>query len=253
MVGDGVEINIFYMYYDLLNVYGDRGNVLILKRILEQCRIKAGVKYVTVNDSFDYRNCDLLFMGGGQDYEQITVGRDVIKNKRKALNNFIEKGGCGLYICGSYQLLGKKYIAADGRRIDGAGIFDIYTEKGNSRFTGDVVVESRTLKAKLAGFENHSGRTYINNYTPLGRVLHGHGNNGIDGTEGLIYQNTICTYMHGCCLSKNPEIAKFLILKAVEKKYGQTPKINIDETLFMKAKDDVLRKFKLNGRSKFLH
>lgn len=237
-----MEINIFYMYYDLLNVYGDRGNILILKNILQECGIKANIKLVSVDDSFDYQKCDILFMGGGQDYEQVTVGRDLIKKKKGALKSYIENGGCGLYICGSYQLLGKKYIAADGIQIDGAGIFDIYTEKGNSRFIGNIVADSRALKAKLVGFENHSGRTYINGYTPLARVVHGNGNNGMDGTEGLIYKNSICTYMHGCCLSKNSEIAKYLISNAINKKYSCGGKIDFDETLYKKAKADVLLK-----------
>lgn len=237
-----MEVNIVYMYYDLLNVYGDRGNILILKNILEECGIKCNIKLISINDRFDYESCDILFMGGGQDHEQIAVGGDLIKKKKATLKKYIEDGGCGLYICGSYQLLGKKYVAADGRQIDGAGIFDIYTEKGDSRFIGNIVVDSKVLKAKLVGFENHSGRTYINGYTPLGRVVYGNGNNGSDRTEGLIYKNTICTYMHGCCLSKNPEIARFLIGKAIKRKYNRTIMVNFDETLFRKAKEDVLRK-----------
>lgn len=237
-----MELNIFYMYYDLLNVYGDRGNILILKKILAECGIRGIVRLISVDDSFDEKKCDLLFMGGGQDYEQITVGRDLTNKKKSSLQSYIENGGCGLYICGSFQLLGKKYVAADGRQIDGAGILDIYTEKGSTRFIGNIVAECRALKTKLAGFENHSGRTYINGYSPLGRVLCGSGNNGTDGTEGLIYKNTVCTYMHGCCLSKNPEIAKFLLVNALSKKYSSGYKLDFDETLYRRAKNDVLLK-----------
>ena len=238
-----MEINVFYLYYDLLNVYGDRGNILIIKKILSECGLKCNIKYITVSDNFNYKNCDILFMGGGQDYEQITVGRDLIRNKKESVKSYIEDEGCGLFICGSYQLLGRKYIAADGRVIDGAGIFDIYTEKGDNRFTNNIVIESEALKAKLVGFENHSGRTFINSYNPLGHVLYGNGNNGIDGSEGLIYKNTICTYMHGCCLSKNPEITRFLIMNAVKRKYNETLKINADDILYIKAKNEILKTY----------
>lgn len=237
-----MEINIFHLYYDLLNVYGDRGNILILKKVLAECGIKCNIRLISVNESFDHKDCDILFMGGGQDHEQVTVGSDLLKKKKSALRTYIENGGCGLYVCGAFQLLGRRYIAADGSKIGGAGIFDIYTEKGDSRFIGNIVLESGVFKARLVGFENHSGRTYINGYTPLGRVIYGHGNNGSDGTEGLVFKNTICTYMHGCCLSKNPEIARFLIANALKKKYRRPLSINFDETLFRKAKDDILLK-----------
>lgn len=137
-------------------------------------------------------------MGGGQDNDQISASNDLMKNKKESLQTFIEDGGCGLYICGAYQLLGKKYIAADGKEINGTGIFDIYTEKGDNRFKGDIITQSTYFNAKLVGFENHSGRTFINNYNSIGYVQYGNGNNGKDKTEGLIYKNTICTYMHGC-------------------------------------------------------
>lgn len=233
------------MYDDLLNVYGDRGNVLILKSILEALGIKCNVERVSVGHPFNYRECDILFMGGGQDYEQITVGADLIASKKNSLKTYIENGGCGLYVCGSYQLLGKSYVAADGRRIEGVGILNIFTKQGQERFIGNIVIYSPVLKARLLGFENHSGRTYINGYTPLGRVLVGSGNNGIDKTEGLIYKNTICTYMHGPCLSKNPEIARFLITNAIKRKYGKSLRIDLNDTLFAAAKKDMLKKLHL--------
>lgn len=238
-----MNINIYYMYYDLLNVYGDRGNILILKNVLNQCGINCDIKYITINDYFDYKNCDILFMGGGQDYEQITVGEDIIKNKLSSMEKYIEDGGAGLYICGSYQLLGKKYVAADGRKINGAGILDIYTEKGDKRYIGDIVIQSEFFNSKLVGFENHSGRTYINNYSPLGKVIYGNGNNGNDGSEGLIYKNTICTYLHGCCLSKNPEITGFLISSAVLKKYNVQFDVSIEAPLLMKAKNYIIDRY----------
>jgi CobQ-like glutamine amidotransferase family enzyme len=243
LVGEKMELNICYLYYDLLNVYGDRGNILILKEIIENNDIDCNIKYVSIGDDFRPDEYDILFMGGGQDYEQITVGEDIIKNKKELLNNYIENNGPGLYICGAYQLLGKKYIAADGRQIDGAGILDIYTEKGTRRFINDVVLESEFFKTKLVGFENHSGRTFINNYQPLGKIMYGNGNNGEDGNEGLIYKSTVCTYLHGCCLSKNPEISKFMIEKAINRRYGETVEISIDTKLSNAAKKDIINRY----------
>lgn len=104
------------------------------------------------------------------------------------------------------------------------------------------MVSSDILNTKLVGFENHSGRTHINGYRPLGKVLYGNGNNGLDRTEGLIYRNTVCTYMHGCCLAKNPELTKFLILKAIKKKYQADIELHFDETLFLESKNDAMMK-----------
>lgn len=238
-----MELNIYYLYYDLLNVYGDRGNILILKKIIEDNDITCNIKYVTVGDEFNSDECDIVFMGGGQDYEQITVGEDIINKKKSSLQSYIENDGPGLYICGAYQLLGKTYIAADGRQIDGAGILDIYTEKGSKRFINDVVLNSAFFNSKLVGFENHSGRTFINNYEPLGKVVFGNGNNGEDGFEGLIYKSTICTYLHGCCLSKNPEISEFLIKKAIIRRFGIDKEIIIDSQLADAAKGDIIKRY----------
>lgn len=239
-----MKINIYYLYYDLLNVYGDRGNVIILKNTLKRSGIECEVKYVTAGENFNSDDCDILFMGGGQDYEQITVGEDIIKNKYDSLKKYVEDGGVGLYVCGSYQLLGKKYIAADGRQIDGAGILDIHTEKGSTRFIDNVVIESERFKNKLVGFENHSGRTYIGDYEPLGKVLAGYGNNGEDKTEGLIYKNTICTYLHGCCLSKNTDIIKFMIKNAVKRRYNEEISCDISNVNIIEdARKHIIQKY----------
>lgn len=239
--GCSMELNIAYLYYDILNVYGDRGNVLILKKVIEDNTIRCNISYVTIGNEFKYNDYDIVFIGGGQDNDQITAGRDLIKNKRESLQKYIENGGCGLYVCGAYQLLGKKYIAANGNEIEGTGIFDIYTEKGENRFKSNIITQSTIFNTRLVGFENHSGRTFINNYEPLGYVEYGHGNNGQDKTEGLVYKNTICTYMHGCCLSKNPEIIRFILENALKRKYGNEYCLNIDESLFNKGKLAVIK------------
>lgn len=237
-----IDLNIYYLYYDILNIYGDRGNVLIIKSILDKLGIENKINYRSLNDKFESSDCDILFMGGGQDLEQVRVGKDIKATKFDDLHDYIESDGCGLYVCGSYQLLGNKYIAADGTSIDGAGILDINTEKGSGRFIGDIIVHSDYFKADLVGYENHSGRTYIGKYQPLGTVLHGYGNNGEDHTEGLIYKNTIGTYMHGCCLSKNIEITKYLIEKSIKRKYDTDYEVKIDDNLCISAKNDVFKK-----------
>lgn len=244
MVMDNMRINIVYLYYDILNVYGDRGNVLILKKVAEQNNIRCTVKYVSIGDTFNFRDTDIIFIGGGQDNDQMAACKDLIVNKKNSLQKYIEDGGAGLYICGAYQLLGKEYIAADGEKIEGTGILDINTEKGEKRFMGDIIIQSSAFNSQLVGFENHSGRTYIDKYDPLGMVTYGNGNNGTDKTEGLIYKNTICTYMHGCCLSKNPEITRFLIESAINKKYKINYKLDMDDSVFTKAKNAIISRYK---------
>lgn len=237
-----MDIDIYYLYYDLLNVYGDRGNVLILKRVLESCGISCNVHHIATGDKINLENCDILFVGGGQDYDEAVAVKDMQKNADE-IHDYIEGGGVAFFVGGAYQLLGKSYTMADGTTIKGADIFDIYTEKGSKRYAGDLIIESDLLKTKLIGYENHSGRTYINGYTPLGKVVYGHGNNGKDSTEGLVYKNTICTYMHGCCLAKNSELINFLISNAILGKYNIQFDAAVDEEYIIKARNTITKRY----------
>lgn len=237
-----MELNICHLYPDLLNVYGDVGNILILKHRAEARGIKVNIINTSLNDDFDHENIDFLFFGGGQDYEQSIVSEDLNTNKKDSIKKFIESGKVALAICGGYQLLGNYYRAPNGEKIDGLGILDIYTESGDTRFIGNTVIYNEDFNETYVGFENHSGKTYINNLKPLGKCKHGYGNNGEDGLEGCIYKNTFCTYFHGSLLSKNPELADKFLKLALENKYGEINLEPLDDSLELKAKEVMINR-----------
>lgn len=237
-----MELNICHLYPDLLNVYGDVGNILILKHRAEARGIKVNVINISLNDKFDAGNTDILFFGGGQDFEQSIVSDDLKTIKKPSLQEYIEDEKVVIAICGGYQLLGKHYIAPNGEKIEGLGILDIYTEGGENRFIGNTVIYNEDFNETYVGFENHSGRTYINGLKPLGKCLHGYGNNGEDGYEGCIYKNTYCSYFHGSLLSKNPELADRFLDIALKKKYGEVNLEPLDDNLELKAKKIIINK-----------
>ena len=239
-----MELNICHLYPDLLNVYGDVGNILVLKHRAEERGIKVNIVDVSLNDIFNKDEIDIVFFGGGQDYEQSIVSEDLKNNKEEVLRQYIEEEKVLLAICGGYQLLGKHYISPNGEKLQGLGILDIYTEGGEKRLIGNTVIYNEDFDETYVGFENHSGRTFINGLKPLGKCIHGYGNNGEDGYEGCIYKNTFCTYFHGSLLSKNPELADRFLKIALEKKYGSVELKKLDDTFELKAKEHIINRFK---------
>lgn len=240
-----MELNICHLYPDLLNVYGDIGNILILKYRAEQRGIKVNIINSSLNDKLDIDNLDIIFFGGGQDFEQSIVSTDLMAVKKDDLSKYIEDGKVLLAICGGYQLLGNYYIAPNGERIEGLGILDIYTEGGDTRFIGNTIIYNEDFNETYVGFENHSGRTYINGLKPLGKCIEGYGNNGSTKEEGCIYKNTFCSYFHGSLLSKNPELADRFIKLALSKKYNKEIILeSIDDTFEIKAKEAIINRLK---------
>ncbi|NFM79978.1 glutamine amidotransferase [Clostridium botulinum] len=238
-----MELNICHLYPDLLNVYGDIGNILVLKYRAEQRGIKINVSNVSIKDNFPIDKYDIALFGGGQDYEQSIVSKDMVETKKDDLTEYIEKGKVLLAICGGYQLLGKYYTTPEGEKLDGLNILDIYTEGGDIRFIGNTVIKNEEFNETYVGFENHSGRTYIGNLKPLGKVIAGYGNNGEDQEEGCIYKNTFCTYFHGSLLSKNPELADRLLSTALKNKYGEDINLEpLDDNLEIKAKEFIIHR-----------
>jgi len=246
------KLIIGWLYPDLMCIYGDKGNITVLKKRCEWRGINVEVRKINSNSSDnELSTCDLIMMGGAQDTQQTIVAKDLEK-KKKTLSNLIESGTPGLYICGGFQFLGKYYKEADGTVIDQLGVLDVYTENpGGKRLIGNIAIEVTGLPlnhATFVGFENHGGRTQLGpNVKPFGKVLRGYGSNAEDQTEGAVYKNTIGTYFHGPILPKNPELADWLIQKALEKKYKE--KINmdtLDNTLSDKARNSILHKLKLN-------
>ncbi|GAA0080422.1 MULTISPECIES: type 1 glutamine amidotransferase [Clostridium] len=238
-----MELNICHLYPDLLNVYGDIGNILVLKYRAQQRGIKINVSNVSIKDSFPIDKYDITLFGGGQDYEQAIVSKDMVETKKDDLTEYIERGKVLLAICGGYQLLGKYYTTPEGEKLDGLNILDIYTEGGDTRFIGNTVIKNEDFNETYVGFENHSGRTYIGNLKPLGKVIAGYGNNGEDQQEGCIYKNTFGTYFHGSLLSKNPELADRLLSTALKNKYGEDIKLDpLDDNLEFKAKEFIVNR-----------
>lgn len=238
-----MEITIHHFYPDLLNTYGDIGNILALKKRCKEREIEVKINNVHIGDDISLNIGDIVFIGGGQDFEQSLVVDDLL-SKRDLIKNFIEENGCVLAICGGYQLLGKSYTTQTGDIIEGLDILNIYTVASDVRKIGNIIIKNEENGETYIGFENHSGNTYINDHTPLGKCVIGFGNNGEDSYEGLIYKNTICTYMHGPLLPKNKEITDRLISNCLKLKYENFTKLDeIDSTYEDKCKDFLLNRF----------
>lgn len=219
------ELNICHLYPDLLNLYGDRGNIMALSRRAQWRGISVTISNITLGDAFDAGKYDILFLGGGQDYEQEIIQKDVLEGKGNEIRSAIEDGSVFLCICGGYQLLGRYYKTWDGKEIEFLGALDLWTVGGKKRMIGNIVYECDFLKSesfdgRVVGFENHSGRTFLGtSVKPLGKVVKGNGNNGEDGYEGAVYKNVYCSYSHGSLLPKNPMLADHLISLALKRKY----------------------------------
>lgn len=212
------EIQIVHLYPDLLNLYGDKGNIACMKKRLAWRGIDVTVTECTNRDhSMDLSRADIIFVGGGSDREQEIVCSLLLKKKQE-LSDYVESGGTLVAVCGGYQLLGKYYQTADAK-IEGLGILDIATDAGDTRLIGNVVLKSDLFSQPIVGFENHAGRTHIGSHTPLGKVVYGHGNTGESGYEGVVYKNVIATYLHGPLLPKNPMLCDDILSRALKRKY----------------------------------
>lgn len=230
-----LKISIAHLYPKLLNLYGDIGNVITLKKRCEWRGIEVEFDEIEIGDSIN--DHDLYFIGGGQDKQQQDVARELCKNKENLLTQR-DNGSVFLGICGGYQLLGHYYQPFDGEKLKGISLLDAYTVAGKKRFIGNVTAKTDLVTPEtLVGFENHSGLTYLQGDTkPLAVVTTGNGNNGKDKTEGAYYKNVFGTYLHGSFLPKNPHFADFLIALALEKRYGENIKLSkLDDTIENKA------------------
>ncbi len=239
-------LTLVHLYPDLMNVYGDRGNIIALQRRCAWRGIELEVVPVSLGDRLPTTACDLIFFGGGQDREQEVVSPDFVSSKGAAVRELVEDGTVVLAVCGGYQLLGHTYTTVDGEELAGAGVFDVRSPPGPRRHIGNIVIQAELdgEPRTLVGFENHSGRTYLGSgCQPLGRVLTGSGNNGEDGTEGAVYRNAYGCYMHGSLLPKNPHLADHLIGRALRRRYGSAATLPpLDDTLEERAHQAVVRR-----------
>jgi lipid II isoglutaminyl synthase (glutamine-hydrolysing) len=213
-----MKLTIGWLYASTMNIYGDRGNVIALRRRAEWRGIPVVVREIGIGQPIP-AGVDCFFWGGGQDQEQVAVADDLRGAKGEALRAAVEDGAALLAVCGGYQLLGHEYRPHDAKPLSGIGLFDMMSVAGPERFIGNVVVDSQW--GELVGFENHSGLTTLGpGVSPMGKVRVGRGNNGRDGTEGAIYRNAIGCYLHGSLLPKNPALADWLVERALERRYG---------------------------------
>lgn len=212
-------LKIAHMYGNLLNTYGDNGNLLMLQYHAKLQGFQVETTVVSLEDDFVAEDYDLIFIGGGQDLEQAVVSKD-IQFKKAELGAYIENNGVVVAICGGYQLLGKYYIAANGDKIEGTGLLNLRTEsQDDRRFIGNITIYNEEFDETYAGFENHNGLTFIEDpVKPLGIVQSGNGNNGEDKTEGAHYKNVFCSYLHGPLLVRNQHLTKRIIDTALARK-----------------------------------
>jgi CobQ-like glutamine amidotransferase family enzyme len=216
-----LTLTLGHLYPDQLNLYGDRGNIVTLRRRCQLRSIELRVVGLGMGDALAPDEYDMLFIGGGQDKEQAPVAQDLYEIKGIGLWAAIEDDIPVLAVCGGYQLLAHYYRPAEGPDMRGLGVFDAWTiHKGprSPRCIGNIAISWNG--STLVGFENHGGRTYLGTAKPLGKVLKGYGNNADDATEGAIYRNAYGTYLHGSLLPKNPHFADHLIELALFHKYG---------------------------------
>ena len=236
-----MKLKIAHLYPELLNLYGDRGNIISLKNRLIWRGIEAEVIEYKLSDDIDFSDIDIVFIGGGSDREQQLVCKRLHEIKN-SLSEYVNDNGVVVTICGGYQLLGKYYKIKD-EVVEGLNILDIYTETGKGRLIGNVVIKAELFDRPVVGFENHGGRTFINNHKPFGKVMYGNGNNGNDGGEGVIYKNVIGTYLHGPLLPKNPHLCDYILKKALERKYGDVELQLLDDKVEFEANDYIVNRF----------
>jgi len=236
-----MELRLLALYPEQMNIYADRGNILLLRRRCEWRGIGFSYAAAGPGDGIDPGAHDLLYIGGGQDRDQKAVAADMVATKRDSLAAAIDGGAVVLAVCGGYQLLGHSYqIKAE--TLPGLGLADLETvREPGRRLIGNVAIEVDLGDGEriLAGFENHGGRTYLGDGAePLGRVVKGFGNNGKDGYEGVRRGNLIGTYLHGPLLPKNAWLADLLIAQALERRYGARPQLEpLDDELELQAQE----------------
>ncbi len=274
-----ITLRVVHLYPRLMNIYGDRGNIMCLRRRCEARGIGFELTELGLRDRFEPLSHDLIFAGGAQDREQRGVVDDLLATKADAVREAVESDVAMLAVCGAYQLFGRFYREASGAELPGIGVFDLHTEHpgvGAKRLIGNIMAEwpsprpvssgdqtsgaplpqgERGLRtdsgfeagahgsaATIVGFENHGGRTRLGpGVRPLARVRHGFGNNGEDGTEGAVYRNAIGTYVHGSLLPKNPALADHVIGLALRRVHGDVELAAIDDRAEERAHAAALR------------
>lgn len=231
------DVVIAHLYPQRMNIYGDTGNVIALRRRLEWRGIPHRVEAVRVGQDYDLLDADVVVAGGGEDISQVEVGRDLAV-RSDSVHRAVDAGVAFLVVCGTYQLFGRRFVAADGSELGGIGVFAAETVGGEGRMIGNVVVDSEY--GRLVGFENHGGRTMLDDgQVPLGRVVKGSGNNDVTADEGAIHRNCFGTYLHGSVLPKNPAFADALLERGLERRHGTVVLEPLDDALEFAAAESA--------------
>ena len=246
-----MELNICHLYPDILNLYGDRGNIITMKRRLEDRGIKVNIDECSIGQPLNADKYDIFFIGGGQDFEQEVLLRDLSSGKAQDIRTAVEEEKTFLAICGGYQMLGEYYKTWDGVQLDFIGAIGVHTIGAKERMIGNYMFKTTPESGDtvVVGFENHSGKTYLSEQVaPLGMMLSGNGNNGEDKTEGARYKNVFGTYSHGSLLPKNPVLCDFILQTALNHRYdGAEPLASLDDTLELNAHRYMQERLSHNG------
>lgn len=246
-----MELNICHLYPDILNLYGDRGNIITMKRRLEGRGIKVNIDECSIGQPLNADKYDIFFIGGGQDFEQEVLLRDLSSGKAQDIRTAVEEEKTFLAICGGYQMLGEYYKTWDGVQLDFIGAIGVHTIGAKERMIGNYMFRTTPESGNtvVVGFENHSGKTYLSEQVaPLGMMLSGNGNNGEDKTEGARYKNVFGTYSHGSLLPKNPVLCDFILQTALNHRYdGAEPLAPLDDTLELNAHRYMQERLSHNG------
>ena len=213
-----MKLRICHLYGNLMNTYGDNGNLLMLQHRAKKLSYEVETTLISLEEDFNAEDFDIVMFGGGQDFEQTVVAKD-LQNKKEALIQYIEDNGVVVAICGGFQLLGRYYVNASGERLNGISAIDVCTNgQFPSRLIGDIEIFNEEFGETYLGYENHIGRTYLGkNMKPLGKVVKGFGNNEEDHVEGCHYKNVFCSYFHGPILVRNQHLADRIIETAAER------------------------------------
>ena len=214
-----MKLRICHLYGNLMNTYGDNGNLLMLQHRAKKLGYEVETTLISLEEDFNPEEFDIVMFGGGQDYEQTVVAKD-LQNKKDTLIEYIEDDGVVVAICGGFQLLGRYYVNASGERLNGISAMDVCTNgQFPNRLIGDVEIFNEEFGETYLGYENHIGRTYLGkNMKPLGKVVKGYGNNEEDHAEGCHYKNVFCSYFHGPILVRNQHLADRIIQTAAQRR-----------------------------------
>ena len=255
-----MKLTVGHLYPDLLNLYGDRGNIQCFRMRLLWRGFECEIKEYNLGDEIDFSKLDIVLLGGGSDREQMIVCRK-LQLIRKNFKEYVEDNGCVLAVCGGYQLLGHFYNTPDGK-MEGLHLVNLVTEQGSPRLISNIILENDAFPYPVVGFENHGGRTYLRrdeegkeiktdkdpsgnipSIRPFGRVLSGYGNNGEDGEEGVLYRNVVGTYLHGPLLPKNPHVCDYLLKKALERRGYEGEFPDLDDREEKEANAYIVKRF----------